>query len=129
VLLKSTARFINAYRYRHVSNEVFRNGCLQKIHATTDDNGKRYRVEGSSLGEEFRIEHQDGVERAEGCLMTFAYWDPAFLDQKRLLNAQTGELEGVRIHRKGEEPVEVGNRKVPAMRYALTTDKLTIDLW
>jgi hypothetical protein len=127
--LKSTAHFINAYRYRHSGNEVFRNGCLQKIRATIDDNGKRYRVEGSSLGEGLRIEHQDGIERAEGCLMTFAYWDPAFLDQKHLLNAQTGELEGVRVRRKGKEPIEVGNRKVSATRYALTTDKLTIDLW
>ena len=82
--------FINAYRYRHNSSEVFRNGCLQEIRATTDDNGKRYRVEGSSRGEGFRVEHQDGVEQADGCLMTFAYWDPGFLDQKRLLNAQIG---------------------------------------
>ena len=121
--------FINAYRYRHNSSEVFRNGCLQEIRATTDDNGKRYRIEGSSLGDGFRIEHQDGVERADGCVMTFAYWDPAFLDQKRLLNAQTGELEGVRVRREGKERIEVGNRQVPATRYALTTDKLTIDLW
>ena len=121
--------FINAYRYRHNSSEVFRNGCLQEIRTTTDDNGKRYRVEGSSRGEGFRFEHQDGVEQADGCLMTFAYWDPGFLDQKRLLNAQTGELERVSVRAKGKETIEVGNRQVPATRYALTTDKLTIDLW
>jgi len=121
--------FINAYRYRHSSNEVFRNGCLQEIRATTDDNGKRYRVEGSALGEGFRVENQDGVEQADGCLMTFAYWDPGFLDQKRLLNVQSGELERVSVRRKGKETVEVGNRQVPATRSALTMDKLTIDLW
>lgn len=121
--------FFNAYRYRHSSNEVFRSGCLQEIRATTDDNGKRYRVEGSALGKGFRVQHQDGAEQADGCLMTFAYWDRDFLAQRRLLNAQTGELEGVSVHRKGKDEVEVGSRQVPATRYALTTDKLTIDLW
>ena len=85
--------FVNAYRYRHSSSEIFRDGCLQEIRATTDDNGKRYRVEGSALGKGFRVEHQDGVEQAHGCLTTFAYWDPDFLRQKRLLNAQTGDIE------------------------------------
>lgn len=121
--------FVNAYRYRHSSSEVFRGGCLQDIRATTDDNGKRYRVEGSALGKGFRVEHQDGVEQADGCLMTFAYWDPDFLDQKRLLNAQTGNIERVSVRQKGRDDVKVGSRKIPATRYALRTDKLTIDLW
>jgi len=121
--------FVNAYRYRHSSNEVFRDGCLQEIRATTDDNGKRYQVEGSVLDDGFRIQRHDGVEQADGCLMTFAYWDLGFLDEKRLLNAQTGELEGISVRQKGRDDVEVGSRKVSATRYALRTDKLTIDLW
>lgn len=121
--------FINAYRYRHSSNEVFRDGCLQEIRATTDDNGKRYKVKGSVLDDGFRVQHQDGVEQADGCLMTFAYWNPDFLDEKLLLNAQTGELEGISVIEKGRDDVEVGSQKVSATRYALTTDKLTIDVW
>lgn len=121
--------FVNAYRYRHSSSEVFRNGCLQEIRASTDDNGKRYRVEGSADGKAFRVKHQDGVEQTNGCLMTFAYWDPGILDEQRLLNAQTGALENVRIRRKGRDDINVGSREVTATRYALTTDKLTIDLW
>ena len=121
--------FINAYRYRHSSNEVFRDGCLQEIRATTDDNGKRYQVKGSALDDGFRVQHQDGVEHADGCLMTFAYWDADFLDEKLLLNAQTGELEGISVREKGRDDVEVGSRTVSATRYALKTDKLTIDLW
>jgi hypothetical protein len=121
--------FVNAYRYRHDSREVFRDGCLQEIRATTDDNGKKFRVKGEAVGEQFRIERQDGKELAEGCLMTFAYWDPGFLNEERLLNAQTGELEQVRVRRKGSERVRVGDREVPATRYALYADALSIDLW
>jgi len=45
--------FVNAYRYRHDSREVFRDGCLQEIRATTDDNGTRYRVEGEAIVDGF----------------------------------------------------------------------------
>ena len=121
--------FINAYRYRHDSREVFRDGCLQEIRATTDDNGTTCLVEGEAIGKQFRIERGDGMEQAEGCLKTFAYWDPGFLNQTRLLNAQTGKLEPVRVRPEGSDRVEVGGREVPATRYALSADALSIDLW
>jgi hypothetical protein len=121
--------FINAYRYRHSSNEVFRDGCLEAIRASTDDNGTRYEVTGQSAGAGFRIEGPDGTEQARGCVMTFAYWDPDFLDQTRLLNPQTGEIERVQVRRKGRDRIEVGGREVPAERYALATGEITIDLW
>jgi hypothetical protein len=121
--------FINAYRYRHSSSEVFRDGCLQEIRASTDDNGTRYQVEGESAGGRFRIERADGSEQANGCVMTFAYWDQDFLDQSRLLNPQTGELERVRVSRKGSDAVDVGGREVPAERYVVDAGEVTIDLW
>jgi hypothetical protein len=118
-----------AYRYRHRSSEVFDNGCLTRIDATTDDNGTRYRVEGATAGDRLRIRRDDGVERADGCVKTFAYWDPSILTQDRLLNPQTGELETVRVRRAGRDQVEIEGRRVAATRYALATDDLTIDLW
>ena len=122
--------FINAYRYRHSSTEVFRDGCLAEIDASTDDNGKQFTVAGSAVGDAFRIESKDGTERATGCVKTFAYWDPSFLDQRRLLNPQTGDLEAVQVSSKGSDRIEVEDgRELPAQRYALSTDELTIDVW
>jgi hypothetical protein len=121
--------FINAYRYRHRSQEVFRDGCLEEIRASTDDNGTRYEVTGEAAGERFRIQRDDGTEQAKGCVMTFAYWDPDFLDQSRLLNPQTGELERVQVSRKGRDRIEVGGREVPAERYVVDAGEVTIDLW
>lgn len=122
--------FINAYRYRHTSNEVFRDGCLTEIDARTYDNGKRSQVEGSSIGNNFRIERGDETEQMSGCIKTFAYWDQSFLDQRRLLNPQTGDLEKVRVQPKGSDRIQIGDGSaVNAQRYALKTDELTIDLW
>lgn len=122
--------FITAYRYRHTSNEVFRDGCLTAIDASTNDNGKRYVVNGEAMGNAFRIKTGDAVERADGCVKTFAYWDKAFLDKNRLLNPQTGDLEQVRVQPRGRDTVEVENgERLPAERYALETQDLTIELW
>lgn len=122
--------FINAYRYRHTSNEVFRNGCLATIDASTDDNGKRFDVSGEAVGDAFRIQANDDTGRASGCVKTFAYWDQDFLEKRRLLNPQTGDLESVRVQPKGRDTIAVENgREVSAQRFALQTDELTIDLW
>ena len=122
--------FINAYRYRHSSDEVFRDGCLTTIEASTNDNGKRYQVSGEAVGNAFRIQATDGSERANGCVKTFAYWDKDFLRERQLLNPQTGDLEPVRVQPKGRGSITMeSGRELPAERYALTTDELTIDLW
>jgi hypothetical protein len=122
--------FINAYSYRHSSNETFRDGCLTAIDATTDDNGKRYQVAGEAMGDAFRIDAGEATANADGCVKTFAYWDKGFLTQRRLLNPQTGELESVRVQPKGRDAVATDSgAEVPAERFALRTDELTIDLW
>lgn len=118
-----------AYSYEHQSNEVFRDGCLQQIRSTTNDNGTRYQVEGESTGSGFRVDRGDDVAQAPACIKTFAYWDPKILDQTQLLNPQTGELEAVDVRRTGGDSVEVGDQKVAATRYELQTDELTIELW
>ncbi|MBK1706514.1 DUF6134 family protein [Halochromatium glycolicum] len=121
--------FFTAYRYQHQSQEVFRNGCLQRIRARTNDNGTRYRIDGAARDDGFRIDRGEQVETAQGCIKTFAYWDPSILDQRRLLNPQTGELEPVVVRRQGTERIELDGRRIPASRYRLETGELSIDLW
>lgn len=134
-LVSSEAEFqvdflvFTAYRYRHQSNEIFRDGCLQRLRSTTDDNGTRYAIDGSALGDHFRVDRGEEVEQVEGCIKTFAYWDPSILEQPRLLNPQTGELEPVRVRRAGTEQVEVQGSQVSATRYELITEELAIELW
>jgi len=121
--------FITAYRYRHQSNELFRNGCLERLSSTTNDNGTRYQINGSAIGDGFRVDSGEDIEQLEGCVKTFAYWDSAILQQPKLLNPQTGELESVSVQRRGPEQVEVNGGEIEANRFQLITDELTIDLW
>ena len=57
-------------------------------------------VDGQDHGLEpgrFRVDGSAGEADLPECVMSFAYWNPAFLDQGRLLNTQNGEFLDVEI--------------------------------
>ncbi len=121
--------FFNVYRYRHQSRETWRDGCLEAIEATTDDNGERLLVRGTEGDGSFAVIGPAGRFQAEGCLKTFAYWDPSFLEQPRLLNPQTGELVNVAVSDLGRDRIDVGDRPLTANKYQLEAEGLDIELW
>lgn len=118
-----------AYRYRHQSQETWQDGCLQTIDASTDDNGKDYRVRGGEAGGSLDLAVNGESRRLPGCVMTFAYWDRDFLQQDRLLNPQTGELVPVQVEAQGIESVTFGGEDIAAARYRLVTEELELVLW
>lgn len=133
--VESDARFtvkilyVDAYRYVHQARERWRGDCLQAIEARTDDNGRELSVNGVHDGERLEVSTQDGRSELSGCVMSFAYWNPAMLRQARLLNAQTGEHDAVRVEPLGTEPLLVRDRRVLAKRYALHADGFRVDVW
>jgi len=61
--------------------------------------------------------------------MTFAYWNPDFLDQPRLLNPQTGEYLDVLVEEVGVEMLEVRGQPVAATRFKLTANDVDLTIW
>jgi hypothetical protein len=133
--LKTDARFdvkvlfINAYRYVHDASERWRGNCLTALNARTDDNGERSDVAVDQQGERLAIATPRGREAADGCIMSFAYWNPEILRQSRLLNSQTGRVEAVTIAALGEEKIAVRGASAQARRYRISGLKHPIDLW
>jgi hypothetical protein len=131
----SRARFdvklliFNAYRYRHESREQWRDGCIERLQSTTDDNGKDFRVEGERIADALRLQVNGKPDRLPACVSTFAYWEPSFLNNPRLLNPQTGEMVDVRLEPLGRERRSYRGREVDAERYRLEADGLNITLW
>ncbi|MFL2504592.1 MAG: DUF6134 family protein [Candidatus Azotimanducaceae bacterium] len=91
--------FVNILKYRHQNREVWEEGCLSKIESTTRSNKKKFKVSGSKHNESFSIDTLAENTIHQGCLYTFAYWNPDFLLQDRLVNSQTGEIEEVTVSR------------------------------
>ena len=88
--------FISAYSYEHTSNEEWQGDCLRSITATTDDNGDERYVHGHYDNNYLLLSTSVGQQKHEGCVRTYAYWNPEYLSSEQLLNPQTGELEPVK---------------------------------
>jgi len=121
--------FVTAYDYRHQATERWDANCLNELGSFTDDNGAEFKVAGTVNKGAFVVE--SGRQRAElpQCVMSFAYWNPAILEQSRLLNVQDGRYVDVRINREATEAFRLGSETVRAHRYSLSAEDLDITLW
>ncbi len=120
---------ITVYTYRHSNAETWDGACLREIRAETNDNGEEFFVKGTSQDSRFQWQTQAGARTAEGCLKTFAYWNPEWLTGNRLLNSQTGELQSADITDLGKETIPVRGTPTATTRRRIVTDQFTIDLW
>lgn len=133
--LKTEARFdvkllfITAYRYVHDASERWRGNCIARLHARTDDNGEPSAVDAEQQGNQVTITTLRGRDSADGCLMTYAYWNNDILKQKKLLNTQTGAVESVTIAALGDDTITVRGAPVVAQRYRVSGGKHSIELW
>ncbi len=121
--------FIHAYKYVHDASERWRGNCLTLLTARTDDNGDLSEVGAEQQGERVAITTLRGRDAADGCVMTYAYWNEDIVKQKRLLNTQTGKVENVTITALGDDKITVRGAPVTAQRYRIAGGKHTIELW
>lgn len=116
------------YRYRHRAVERWRGDCLAALSADTDDGGQRSSVAAVQEDAEFRVV-SPATQLASGCVMSFAYWNPAIRGQGRLLNAQTGRIEAVTITPLQSRPSEPGLRDLAVQGLRITGLQQPITVW
>jgi hypothetical protein len=121
--------FVNAYSYDHHDVEHWSGDCLARLSSKTDDNGKKHHVDVQRRDHETVVQTERGTQRLDQCVLTFAYWNPAMLQQTRLLNSQDGEYIDVKITAAGSDSILVRGVQTPARRFELRSKKLSIDLW
>lgn len=121
--------FISAYSYQHTNTERWEDNCLLEFNANTRINGKQTQVSGASSDGGFTVHKEAAQQLLPSCVMTFAYWNPAFLQQKRLLNPQTGEFVDVNVELLGSEYLDVRGQQVAAERYKVTGRNIELLLW
>ena len=121
--------FINVYSYQHTDVEHWRGECLDRIEASTNDNGEQHKVSGKIDNDAFIVNTLEQQHRYKPCVKTFAYWDPGFLLESELLNSQTGEMIQVESRLIGHESMMHKGQTIDAKRYRLSGEDLQIDLW
>ena len=134
-LLQSNAKFdvkflfFTAFKYRHRNTEEWSDDCLVDIDATTVTNGKTQTVDGEKNGDSFVVNRDDGKAELPACVMTFAYWNPQFLEQPRLLNPQTGEFLDVEVEALPPATLTVRGEEREAQRYRVSAKDMDLKLW
>jgi len=118
-----------AYRYQHSNREVWQNNCLQEIESRTNANGTPFTVNGVKADSGFTIQTNRFRDDLGDCVKTFAYWNPAILNESMLLNSQTGELLPISVETAGEEMLKVKGQEIPAIRYHLVANGMELDIW
>jgi hypothetical protein len=126
---KYTILLIPAFRYEHRNAEQWAGNCLVRFEAQTNSNGDRIQVSGERTASAFTVQSGDAPVELPECIMSFAYWNPDFLEQPRLLNPQTGEYVDVSVEEVGDEVVQVRGQDVEATRFRLTAYDVDLTLW
>ncbi len=121
--------FFTAYSYEHRAEERWRDGCLVGIDARTNADGKTTEVDGETTEDGFVVRTNEDSTTLSGCVMTFAYWNPDFLDQPRLLNPQTGQYLEVDVQELGSASTTLNGESVEANRYRITARDMDITVF
>ena len=134
-MLKSEAKFnvkflaISVFNYHHKADELWESGCLKKLESSTKENSKTTFVKAYEEKSLFKVIAQKPIDIDAECVMTFAYWNPKILQQKKLLNPQTGEYLSSQISFIGKETIIVKGEATKAEHYKIDTSKFKIDIW
>ena len=121
--------FVKLFDYQHENAETWQGNCLTQIESRTDANGKPFSVSGALEGDNFMLSGTAGEAELPACSMSFAYWNPAFLQQQRLINVQNGEVLDIEVSQPELVELEVRGVKQPAYHYQLGAGEMKIDLW
>lgn len=114
--------FVPVYRYTHRNREIWRDGRLQSIDTTTDDNGTPLFVRGRVAGNGVRVESSSGTFVAPADVIPTSYWARETVARDRLLDSQNGRLLAVSV------VPETAAGGGPGTKYRVTGD-LAIELW
>ena len=120
--------FITFFRYSHENREVWRDGRLVAIDTRTDDDGTEYWLRGRATDQGLQVEGSSGSFLAPVDIIPTSYWNPATIEQSRLLDTQKGRLIDLEIAPIGKEPVTVAGQPVDAKRFKVSGD-LDLYLW
>ena len=121
--------FVKLFGYEHENTETWAGDCLTEIESRTDANGEHFQVNGSLQGDYFVLSGTAGEAELPSCSMTFAYWNPVFLQQDRLINVQNGEVLDIEVSEPELVQLEVRGVLQPAWRYQLGAGEMKIELW
>jgi len=128
IRIKVMLLFLTLYRFEHDAEEDWVDGKLVRYTAKTDDNGTPRDVLLERVGQELKGNCNGDPLQLPGDMIPGSLWNPATIDQKRLIEPTIGQIRTVTVIDRGLEPVKAGSRTVQAHHYSLT-GQLLREVW
>jgi hypothetical protein len=121
------------YTYAYQGTEVWKDGRLQSLESTCNDNGKRFAVSATVEGAGLRV-RVNGKERLIGPdVWTTSYWklaDARFHNQSvTLLDADRGEPQLRRLTYVGPEELDAAGQALKCYHFRVIGGPAPTDLW
>jgi hypothetical protein len=89
---------LELYRYRHVSQELWRDGKLVSLESSTDDDGEPLTLSVHRDGDGHLVaQNAEGKHVLPDDVVPTSYWNPALLTRSEVLDSQSGKLMKVAI--------------------------------
>ena len=117
---------ITAYRYELAYTEVYRNGLLQTLDATANDDGERGYVKAVRQGDMLEIDGSNYSGPASGTAVPTSYWRMPALQTTPWISAQSGEILSVNTTETQPLPHSPADARVWR---ATDNGKYTVDIW
>ena len=122
------------FSYEHDSKETWNEDCLKSIVSKTNDDGDLFNVSGGKSNGNLKVSSNGKEKSLPECIMTFAYWNPKILDQRKLMNSQDAEWLDVAIEDFGIETKNVRGQEISTHHYTIQANKdgdevFIIDVW
>jgi hypothetical protein len=124
--------FFFTYRYTYRGQEVWKDGRLQSLESSCNDDGKRFVVSAAAEGKDLRVRVNSQERLTRGDVWLTSYWeqpDAKVVNQVvPLLDADTGRDLDARVQFLGTEQRGVAGQTLSINHYRLT-GKVQTDLW
>lgn len=119
---------IPLYTHSHLATEVWQNGRLISMKATTDDNGERLVLSVRVLKNALLIDSSEGREKVPGTTLPASFWSAAMLNSETLFSTLRGGILPIEVEYIGDEVIEVKGEPRLTKHYRLTGG-VERDLW
>jgi hypothetical protein len=120
---------ITIFRYAHTNRETWRDGKLVAIETETNDDGRLFSVSARMTDQGLEVtSSENGTFIAPENIIPTSYWNPATVEQTRLLDTQRGRIINVRVNETATREALVDGARVPVREYEMTGD-LKLKLW
>ena len=120
--------FFTAFKFYYHSESRWKNGLLTSLKATINDDGKTSFVTLSREENLIYVKNSIETYTVPTPLFPTNHWNPDVLQEKRVLNTLTGQINNVNIKLLGNDDVITENGKIKANYYRYTGD-LNTEVW